>query len=185
MRRESVKELLNVIDDDKKKLLYLIFLLTESESYKELWIKDFCLKFVIYEAIKEGVFTEYDYAPAPIWWHGVYRYANVSQESMHDILYLLSMGLIIRLELATRYFDTIEAYRVSGEAARLIENVFDGSIKVPVKDFITCQCGTLYSIMCTTQAPYLSCKKCGGTRQSDFLEVEIIPYKAMPYFVEL
>lgn len=176
--------ILKSMDVDKKKLLYLIYLLTYTDSTEEQWLKDFCLSFLVYQAIKEKVFKHYDYAPALVWWHGMYRYANISREAQRDLLDFLSNGFVIRLELATRYYDTIEAYRIDPCIAEVIDEIYGEDVKKSVKSFLTCTCGNVYRIYCFPEAPCLKCDYCGNVKNSDFLKVEVIPYNSDPHFTE-
>ncbi len=107
------------MSSDQLRLLYIVDRFTHSGSNgKRRWVKELPLSILVYDAIDAGIFTDYDWAPNLVEFHGVKMYGKVSQEAHADLQRLQSRNLIEKLQLSTCLDDSIRAYRSTPEAAR-------------------------------------------------------------------
>lgn len=103
---------------DQLRLLYILdrFTHPNGDGSKRRWMKDLPLAILVYHGIDAGVFSEYDWAPSLVEFHGVKMYGKVSQEAGADLKKLQSERFVEKLHLSTCLYDSIRAYRSTPKA---------------------------------------------------------------------
>jgi hypothetical protein len=72
---------------DQLRLLYIVHRFTRANGAngKRRWMKDLPLSIAVYHGIHAGIFSDYDWAPSLVEFHGVKMYGKVSQEAHADL----------------------------------------------------------------------------------------------------
>ncbi|MHA1679386.1 MAG: hypothetical protein ACTSUE_00105 [Promethearchaeota archaeon] len=109
-------------------VLYLISKYTtppktsSNDETNERFLKEMPLICWIYEAIVEGI-IDYDYAPKSINIINFRKFANVSQEGVDDINDLRELGLIEKIQVTTKHYMIINAYRLTKKGMEIINKM--------------------------------------------------------------
>lgn len=137
---------------DQLRLLYAIDRFTgenalkRGPSEKTRWMKELHLAVVVYHAIQNGLFADYDWAPSLVEFHGVKMYGKVSQEANADLRWLQSAKLVDKLHLSTCLYETIRAYRVTERAAPAL-GALESESKAALDRLLCCEsCGALREV---------------------------------------
>ena len=166
---------------EQGRLLYLIHLLTRSDSEDEVvWVKDLPLKALLYQGIVHGIF-DWDYAPQSVLFHGRRKFINVTQEGEDDINDLREIGFVDKLRLSTSEHTHINAYRLSKEGLEAVEGIPEDD-QSAVEDLIICpNCQKARDVFVEASEAYFICKECNVKTPIDLLGIEDVPYITEPF----
>ncbi len=134
---------------DQLRLLYIVNRFTHAigDNGKRRWMKDLPLSVLVYHGIHSGIFSDYDWAPSLVEFHGVKMYGKVSQEAHADLKKLQAAQLLEKLHLSTCLYDSIRAYRATPDAARVLESLPDES-RVALDAVLECShCSSLQEVL--------------------------------------
>ena len=126
------------LSHDQQALLYLLYIYTETDDGRYLWIKELHLNALIYYLIKNGVFREYDYAPSLVTFHGVKMYGKVSQEALWDLERFRRMGIVQKLKFSNKFYDDVGAYRLHNGISK-VESLVSREVMESVEAFLLCR----------------------------------------------
>ena len=128
------------LSHDQQALLYLLYIYTETDENKYLWIKELHLNALIYYLIKREVFEDYDYAPSLVTFHGIKMYGKVSQEALWDIEQFRRVGIIQKLKFSNKFYDDVGAYRLHNGISK-IESLVSKGVMDEVEESLSCKKG--------------------------------------------
>jgi hypothetical protein len=134
---------------DQLRLLYIVnrFTRINGDRTGRRWMKDLPLSILVYHGIQRGVFSDYDWAPSLVEFHGVKMYGKVSQEAYADLKRLQGDRLVEKLHLSTCLYDSIRAYRTTRKAEVALESLADDD-HVALNALLQCsRCGTLQEVL--------------------------------------
>lgn len=134
---------------DQLRLLHIVDRFTHSgrPEGKRRWMKDLPLSILVYHGIDTGIFSDYDWAPSLVEFHGVKMYGKVSQEAQSDLRRLQSARFIEKLHLSTCLYDSIRAYRSTPRAAGPLEALPD-DCRLALNGLLECShCGSLKEVL--------------------------------------
>lgn len=134
---------------DQLRLLYVIHRFTHANGAngKRRWMKDLPLSIVVYHGISTGIFSDYDWAPSLVEFHGVKMYGKVSQEAHADLKKLQVDRFVEKLHLSTCLYDSIRAYRATTKASEALESLPE-DCRTALDTLLECShCGALQEIL--------------------------------------
>lgn len=134
---------------DQLRLLYIVDRFTQASGSngKRRWMKDLPLSILVYHGIHNGIFSDYDWAPSLVEFHGVKMYGKVSQEAHADLKKLQADRFIEKLHLSTCLYDSIRAYRATPKAETVLEALPD-DCRRGLNALLDCShCGSLQEIL--------------------------------------
>ena len=134
---------------DQLRLLYVVDRFTRGSGVngKRRWIKDLPLSILVYHGIHSGIFSDYDWAPSLVEFHGVKMYGKVSQEAHADLRKLQADRFIEKLHLSTCLYDSIRAYRATAKAEEALASLPD-ECRSALNELLDCErCGSLQEIL--------------------------------------
>lgn len=192
-RGTTLRGEVNQLTEDQLKLLFVLYLTTkppispEGEVSVEKWAKEIFLLAMAYDGAVRGLFT-YDYAPMVKLIGGAYRFVNVSQECLHDLRSLASMGLIEILSLATDRHLFIRAYRISEQGRELVKELLEDenarALFEEAKSLVCCKHGEVMDAYLSEEngAPkiVLRCTRNCVREIKGLFETEDISYESEP-----
>jgi hypothetical protein len=169
---------------DQKKLLYLISLKgrIREDNGNIIWLKELALITLVFEGISRRIFKQYDYAPTLVSFRGVKLYANVSQEYMIDIDYLIKSQLVSKLKMNTKYYDNITAYAITHNANSVLSEIPESRRK-SINEFMKCpKCDDIIKVLMKGRKAYIICPECSYKMETGLFNIENIPYHSVAYF---
>ena len=134
---------------DQLRLLYVIHRFTHANGAngKRRWMKELPLSIVVYHGISTGIFSDYDWAPSLVEFHGVKMYGKVSQEAHADLKKLQVDRFVEKLHLSTCLYDSIRAYRATTKASEALESLPE-VCRTALDTLLECShCGALQEIL--------------------------------------
>jgi hypothetical protein len=134
---------------DQLRLLYIVNRFTRMNGVRtgRRWMKELPLSILVYHGIQSEVFSDYDWAPSLVEFHGVKMYGKVSQEAHADLKKLQGDRLVEKLHLSTYLYDSIRAYRTTPCAETALE-VLAADDRVALNALLQCsQCGALQEVL--------------------------------------
>ena len=134
---------------DQLRLLYIVNRFTQALGVngKGRWLKDLPLSILVYHGISTGIFSDYDWAPSLVEFHGVKMYGKVSQEAYTDLKKLQTDRFVEKLHLSTCLYDSIRAYRATPKAVGALESLPE-ECRVALTTLLDCShCGSLQEIL--------------------------------------
>jgi len=194
---------------DQLRLLYIVNRFTHSGANgKRRWVKELPLSILVYHGIDAGIFTDYDWAPSLVEFHGVKMYGKVSQEAHADLKQLQGDKLVEKLHLSTCLYDSIRAFRATGRAADALRSLPE-ECRVSLDGLVLCpQCEAVQEVLAYVErvdgrwgevrnATVRYCARCctvttrpGGARIEtsvpgartpiDFFDIADVVYRARP-----
>lgn len=134
---------------DQLRLLYIVnrFTRMNGDNGTRRWVKDLPLSILVYHGIQSGVFSDYDWAPSLVEFHGVKMYGKVSQEAYADLKKLQGDRFVEKVHLSTCLYDSIRAYRATAKTDAAIESLADDD-RVRLNALLECsRCQSLQEIL--------------------------------------
>ena len=134
---------------DQLRLLYIVSRFTQvnGANGKCRWMKELPLSIVVYHGIHTGIFSDYDWAPSLVEFHGVKMYGKVSQEAHADLKKLQADRFVEKSHLSTCLYDSIRAYRATPKVAGALESLPE-ECRVALNTLLDCsRCGSLQEIL--------------------------------------
>lgn len=171
---------------EQQELLYLISKLTDSVNNPISWIKETPLQALIYQAIRKGIFNEYDYAPISSSFLGQGRkFVNISKEGEDDLGDLRELGLLETIRLSSSKHDYITGYRPTKESAKLLETI-PNEVRETIDSLFICpKCNdNNYALMINVEDSKFNmvCDTCSSTEDIPLVVPEDVSYITKPYF---
>ena len=171
---------------EQQKLLYLISRLTDSLNFPGSWIKETPLQALIFQAIRKGIFNEYDYAPISTSFLGQGRkFVNISKEGEDDLGDLRELGLLETIRLSSTKHDYITGYRPTKKSTKYLQ-ALSNDVKQRIDNLFICpECSSKdynLSINVDDSSFNMICKHCNVNEEIPLIIPEDISYTTKPYF---
>lgn len=171
---------------EQKELLYLISRLTDSLNCPISWIKETPLQALIYQGIRKGIFSEYDYAPISSSFLGQGRkFVNISKEGEDDLGDLRELGLLETIRLSSTKHDYITGYRPTKESIKHL-NTMDNEVKQRIDNLFICpKCNSEnynLTIEVSDSIFNMVCSDCDNIDDIPLIIPEDVSYTTKPYF---
>lgn len=171
---------------EQQELLYLISKLTDSLNCSISWVKETPLQALIFQAIRKGVFNEYDYAPISSSFLGKGRkFVNISKEGEDDLGDLRELGLLETIRLSSAQHDYITGYRPTKESKKYIINMNE-SVRQNIDNLFVCpKCTSrTYNLKIYAEDSEfnMECIDCNYKENIPFSRPEDVSYVTKPYF---
>ncbi|MHA1263957.1 MAG: hypothetical protein ACTSRS_01880 [Candidatus Helarchaeota archaeon] len=180
-----MKEIINKLTIEQKRLLYLIGLYTVIDvEVGTQWLKDLSLKGLLIKGIRDKIF-DYDYAPTSVMYKGTRKVLNVSQEGQNDLNLLREYGLVARLRLGTNRHFYFNAYGLTFEGADIF-NVIPQEDRDPIDKLAHCKkCGALYEVIAEEDSIYMICETCNVKINTEVDDIEAVTYMCTPKWLKI
>jgi hypothetical protein len=171
---------------EQLELLYLISRLTDSLNCPISWVKETPLQALIFQAIRKGVFNEYDYAPISSSFLGKGRkFVNISKEGEDDLGDLRELGLLETIRLSSAQHDYITGYRPTKESKKYLLNINE-TVQQSIDNLFICpQCTSKsynLKIYADESEFNMECNDCNHLENIPFSIPEDVSYITKPYF---
>jgi hypothetical protein len=171
---------------EQQELLYLISRLTDSLNCPISWVKETPLQALIFQAIRKGIFNEYDYAPISTSFLGRGRkFVNISKEGEDDLGDLRELGLLETIRLSSAQHDYITGYRPTRESKNHLLNMNE-TVRQSIDNLFICpQCASkTYNLKIHADESEfnMECNECNHLESIPFNKPEDVSYITKPYF---
>ncbi len=171
---------------EQQELLYLISKMTDSLNCPISWIKQTPLQALIFQAIRKGLFSEYDYAPISTSFLGQGRkFVNISKEGEDDLGDLRELGLLETIRLSSTKHDYITGYRPTKESYKYLTRM-NTEIRQRVDNLFICPTckNTDYNLeIKVDESEFLmKCNNCQYNEEIPLVIPEDVSYSTKAYF---
>lgn len=183
--KEPVKEIIQKLTTEQKRLLYLVGLYTATtDQVGKQWLKDLSLKGLILKGIREKIF-DYDYAPSSVMYRGTRKVLNISQEGQNDLNLLREYGLVARLRLGTTRHFYFNAYGLTFDGAEIFA-ITPQEDRDPIDSLAHCpKCGRLFEVIPEADSIYMTCEPCDVRINSEVDDLEDVAYMCSPKWLKV
>ncbi|MBN1330636.1 MAG: hypothetical protein JXA54_14275 [Candidatus Heimdallarchaeota archaeon] len=171
---------------EQQELLYLISKMTDSINCPISWIKQTPLQALVFQAIRKGLFNEYDYAPISTSFLGQGRkFVNISKEGEDDLGDLREFGLLETIRLSSTKHDYITGYRPTKESFNYLARM-DKEIRQRVDDLFICPTckkdDFKLEIKVEESEFHMKCNNCSYSEDIPLVVPEDVSYSTKAYF---